>query len=211
MKRCPQCEFIYEDDQKCCDMDGIDLVFDPATAPIAPQKKSAPGNRRSSRRSLLSVCAVVFGVLVVAIGYASLERAVTVSSEPASLAATSSAAPATEDKDASPPVEPVDPAPIEPAAVEPSVSPSPLKSPAREPGSRSAVTPKPASEPLPRNSLGTRGVILGSIPKQNRVEASSSQPMLVKVKPAQPPAKKDSKVVSIVKKTGRILSKPFKL
>ena len=27
MKRCPQCEFIYEDDQTLCDMDGKELVY----------------------------------------------------------------------------------------------------------------------------------------------------------------------------------------
>jgi hypothetical protein len=29
MKLCPQCEFLYEDDQKFCDMDGRELVHDP--------------------------------------------------------------------------------------------------------------------------------------------------------------------------------------
>lgn len=29
MKLCPQCEFIYEDEQKFCDMDGQELVHDP--------------------------------------------------------------------------------------------------------------------------------------------------------------------------------------
>lgn len=29
MKLCPQCEFIYEDDQSFCDMDGKELVYDP--------------------------------------------------------------------------------------------------------------------------------------------------------------------------------------
>src|SRR5690242_4418300 len=33
MKRCPQCEFIYEDDQSLCDMDGALLVFDTRTLP----------------------------------------------------------------------------------------------------------------------------------------------------------------------------------
>src|SRR5215211_9316177 len=33
MKRCPQCEFIYEDDQSLCDMDGALLVFDSRTLP----------------------------------------------------------------------------------------------------------------------------------------------------------------------------------
>lgn len=31
MKLCPQCEFIYEDDQKFCDMDGQELVHDPSS------------------------------------------------------------------------------------------------------------------------------------------------------------------------------------
>ena len=206
MKRCPQCEFIYEDDQTCCDMDGINLVFDHAPSPGAQPKTSRSGKRKTSRRSILSVCAVIFGVLVVAIGYASLERAMTVSSEPASLAATSSAEPANQDSDT--------PRPVEPAQVEPeekpTASPKADKSSDVEPGSRSAVSPK-AVEPLQSNSLGTRGVVLGSIPPQNRIETSRSQPTVVKVKPAPEPAKKDSKVVSIVKKTGRIITKPFKL
>ena len=33
MKRCPQCEFIYEDDQSLCDMDGVLLVLDSRTLP----------------------------------------------------------------------------------------------------------------------------------------------------------------------------------
>ena len=33
MKRCPQCEFIYEDEQSLCDMDGVLLVFDSRTLP----------------------------------------------------------------------------------------------------------------------------------------------------------------------------------
>ena len=31
MKLCPQCDFIYEDDQSVCDMDGRELVSNPAT------------------------------------------------------------------------------------------------------------------------------------------------------------------------------------
>jgi len=34
MKLCPQCDFIYEDDQSVCDMDGKELVSDPATVVI---------------------------------------------------------------------------------------------------------------------------------------------------------------------------------
>ena len=206
MKRCPQCEFIYEDDQNCCDMDGIDLVFDHATPPVTQPKTSPAGKRKTSRRPFLSVCAVVFGVLVLAIGYAALERAMTVSSEPAALVVNSSAKPATQGDDIQRPVEP---AQVEPAEEKPMADPEADKSLGVEPGSR-GVSPK-AIEPLNRNSPGTRGVVLGSIPPQNRVAASRSQPALIRVQPAPAPAKKDSKVVSIVKKTGRILKKPFKL
>ncbi len=35
MKLCPQCEFIYEDDQTLCDMDGKELVYDPRALAFA--------------------------------------------------------------------------------------------------------------------------------------------------------------------------------
>ena len=38
MKRCPECEFIYEDDQSLCDMDGILLVFDSQKLPKAKKQ-----------------------------------------------------------------------------------------------------------------------------------------------------------------------------
>ena len=61
MKRCPQCEFIYEDDQNCCDMDGVSLLHTQMT-PAPPLHKSP--KRNGSRRSLLSVFGVVRVVLV---------------------------------------------------------------------------------------------------------------------------------------------------
>ena len=39
MKVCPQCDFIYEDDQRFCDMDGKELVHDPA--PVVPEQDIA--------------------------------------------------------------------------------------------------------------------------------------------------------------------------
>lgn len=38
MKQCPQCEFLYEDDQSVCDMDGKELVYDgdPPSFQITP-------------------------------------------------------------------------------------------------------------------------------------------------------------------------------
>ncbi len=54
MKRCPQCEFIYEDDQSTCDMDGTTLASD---APLA-----AGAAKQSSLRSF-AVPAVVGSIL----------------------------------------------------------------------------------------------------------------------------------------------------
>lgn len=203
MKRCPQCEFIYEDDQSRCDMDGIDLVFDHPTPSLTPPKPAPRAKQNNSRRSVLSIIGVVLGVLLFAIVFASLERAVTVSSEPAVHPQASVSQTTPQDDIANRP--PRDAA--EPVAEDPSVtrvsntakaSRIAASEPAREPAS------KPAAEPLERNSLGTRGVVLGSVPRQNRIDATQSQPGMIR-----PPAKKDSKVVSIVKKTGRFFKKAF--
>ena len=209
MKRCPQCEFIYEDDQKCCDMDGIDLVFDHPT-PSTSQKPAIRPKRNNSRRSLLSACGVVFGVVVFAIGFASLERAMTVSSEPASQPQASVNQPAPREELTSSPVK----APVEPVGEDPTVT--AVANTAK--ASRSAIrersedlAPGPAVDPMQSNPLGTKGVIVGSVPRQNRVDPSRNQPEMIRPTSPPPPAKKDSKVVSIVKKTGRILKKPFRL
>ena len=209
MKRCPQCEFIYEDDQNRCDMDGIDLVFDnPTPSPTSP--KPAPRAKlNNSRRSVLSVCGVVLGVLVFAIGFASLERAVTVSSEPAAPAEASVSQNAPAEEMARPPkteVEPVEPVGEDPTVTMVSNTAKASHVAAREPARDLAS--KPAAEPLQENSLGTRGVVMGSVPRQDRIDAARPQPGMIRSSPP-PPAKKDSKVVSIVKKTGRFFKKAF--
>ena len=36
MKRCPQCEFVYEDEQTVCDMDGSELLHEALSLPLQP-------------------------------------------------------------------------------------------------------------------------------------------------------------------------------
>ena len=207
MKRCPQCEFIYEDDQSRCDMDGIDLVFDNPTPSLTSPQPAPRAKRNISRRSVLSICGVVLGVLVFAIGFASLERAFSVSSEP-DIPPQASVSQTVTQEEIVPktPVEPVDPVAEDPTVTMVSntakASHVAASEPARDPASKSAA------EPLQRNSLGTRGMVVGSVPKQNRIDAARSQPGMIRPT-TPPPAKKDSKVVTIVKKAGRILKKPF--
>lgn len=51
MKLCSQCEFIYEDDQECCDMDGAPLVYEPTLEHVFPDNKLA-GQAEMGRRGL---------------------------------------------------------------------------------------------------------------------------------------------------------------
>jgi hypothetical protein len=60
MKLCPQCDFIYEDDQAFCDMDGKELIFN-AVAAFAEQDSvsaQSPGLEKSrARRVALALAA----------------------------------------------------------------------------------------------------------------------------------------------------------
>jgi hypothetical protein len=215
MKRCPQCEFIYEDDQNCCDMDGIALVLTQTTPlPIPTSPK-----RNGPRRSLLSVLGVVLGVVILAIAYASLERAVTGSSDSAFVSDASVSQQGPQDQSTSAPAEQVVSPAVEPevgaAAENPSVSmvsetAKTSRVAASDPNARELALKSIGTEPLRRNRLGTRGVVMGSIPEQPRIDSSRPQSEMIRSTDRES-EKKDSKVVSIVKKTGRLLKKPFKL
>jgi hypothetical protein len=78
MKLCPQCDFIYEDDQIVCDMDGKDLVSDPTTVinnqGFAPPVSSIPVTdisatelplRRSRSFAVVTVVGFVLAALVI--------------------------------------------------------------------------------------------------------------------------------------------------
>ncbi|HEX3186675.1 MAG TPA: hypothetical protein VHQ94_17905 [Pyrinomonadaceae bacterium] len=175
MKRCPQCEFIYEDDQSLCDMDGVLLVFDSRTLPHlhALATVSAPLPEKGTRRSrMVPAFATLILMLAVASVYyvTTLRNATPPDLIPASVNTTVSEVPAV-----------VPPAPT-PAAEEP-----PKEEPPRETHSAPAPVAKRAAEP-PRK-----------------------QPATISAPPQPEPKKKDdSKVESILKKTGKILKKPFK-
>lgn len=71
MKHCPQCDFIYEDDQFVCDMDGKELVLDPATVVSATPVMVSDGlpmesaGRRWRNFALLTVFVIAALVIVV--------------------------------------------------------------------------------------------------------------------------------------------------
>ena len=72
MKLCPQCDFIYEDDQRFCDMDGKELVHDPAPVitetAVSTRNLPVPLARRRWRSfAVAAVVVVVLATLVSAV------------------------------------------------------------------------------------------------------------------------------------------------
>ena len=167
MKKCPQCEFIYEDDQSLCDMDGVLLVFDSRALPnLHALETVAPKSQRRSR-AVPAFASVILALVLGAVYYVSTHRAAYTS--PA-ITTTSSAAPVVNI----------------PAIVEP--TPEPTPEPAQAPATVPNIETKPAAT------------------KKSATKTSTSQSKAV----PEEKKKDDSKVGSILKKTGRILKKPFK-
>jgi hypothetical protein len=194
MKRCPQCEFIYEDDQSLCDMDGVLLVFDSRTLPHlqgvhALATVSAPLPEKGPRRSRM-VPAFAFATLILMLAVASVYYISTLRSatppdfSPASVSSTT----------AEPPM--AEPSPAEVAVPAPSTEPT-------EANATSEVQP-PESKPAAIDKHEQP-------PAKKPVAAPVRQATTTKTVDIKPePKKDDSKVESILKKTGKILKKPFK-
>jgi outer membrane biosynthesis protein TonB len=171
MKRCPQCEFIYEDDQSLCDMDGVLLVLDSRTLPNHHALATVPAAPKTQRRNrAVPVFATVILALVLAMVYYVSTRpgAAPQTYSPASVTSTSNPAPVSN----------------------PTPEAQPSESPKEEEEAKPATTKQPAVAPAKKPAAKTAPV---------------SQ-----TKTAIPPKKEESKVGSILKKTGRILKKPFK-
>ena len=173
MKRCPKCEFIYEDDQSLCDMDGVLLVFDSRNLPNPHALATVPAKPQPRRnRAVPAFATLILAIVLGMVYYVSTQRRGTepIIDIPASTASTSI------------PVPVKNPTPeAQPSAVEASQIP------------RAAEEPKPA----PTKQSATAPV------KKASVKTASAAP-------SPEPKKDESKVGSILKKTGRILKKPFK-
>jgi cytoskeletal protein RodZ len=172
MKRCPKCEFIYEDDQSLCDMDGALLVLDSRTLPNLHNletKTPAPKRNRAVPAFATLILALVLGLVY----YVSIHRRAAQNSytpPPPSAASTSN-----------------------PAPPEVNVNPTPeMQLPAAE-------EPKPE---LPKRAAAA------AVPAPVKKVAAKPEPTPARQKAEE--KKEDSKVNSILKKTGRILKKPFK-
>ena len=200
MKRCPQCEFIYEDEQTTCDMDGAMLAFD---------KNSAAVDGPPSRVKSFAVPAVVGTALAAVLVLAFYTSPLLVAKPDAGQLSPERTAPVNPDSA---------PTPIRPVIEEPSTSPSPeLLEPTSADRAADSEGTSDANHANPKRT-DSRLTIRRGLPPLPRVP---SLPRLPPARPQKSPASKDqkvttspkkqSKVESFLKKTGRVITKPFKL
>lgn len=180
MKRCPQCEFIYEDDQSLCDMDGQLLVFDSRTLPnlhaLATVDVPVAPKAVWRHRTFPAMAALILATVLSLVYFVSTQRSVP-STVPTGTSITT--------PDLNPPA-PSDPGPP----------------PATEVSGAAAVTNEAAKpeEPKPEPTRETTPTAV----KKSSAKAPATQSR------TNQPKKDENKVGSILKKTGRILKKPFK-
>jgi len=236
MKRCPECEFIYYDDQEHCDMDGTRLMFTTTLPPVT--EGAAPPKSIWGALAIPLLATLVLGAVLFI-----LYRPATRSGTSLSPAPTKPASQRMSDSPrdaqlppssaAQPPVNaPADsPASEEPAngpanSTKPKVdkpdssgSPANEKSPAQAPshiqGAANSQTVTAPTSAKPAATQVANQTSPASAKPASGLYSSSSHPnppgatASATPKPASQNANKDSKVNSFFKKAGKILKKPF--
>jgi hypothetical protein len=200
MKRCPDCNFIYEDDENRCDMDGRELERVPAASPGphgAATRQTRPLAARLRRRFLALLISVLIPAAILTSGYyIRTSQTATEHTGHAPVGATAAGSQAN----------------ITPAPVTPARAPSPAPEPPRpSPAQPPATKVRPAAE-APRKRAGGVTTTVGklavkpSAPPPTRQEERTSGP---EGADSRKESKKESKLGAALKKTGRILKKPF--
>ena len=198
MKRCPQCEFIYEDEQTMCDMDGAMLAFD---------KNSAAVDGPRSNAKSFAIPAVVGTVLAAVLVLAFYASPLLVAKPDAGQLSPEQTAP----------LNPVSaPTPVQAVIEAPSTSPSPEV--VLEPTSAERAVDSDRNHAITKTADSRLTIRRGlpplprvpTLPRLPPARAQKSPTSKDQVKVVTPP-KKQSKVESFLKKTGRVITKPFKL
>lgn len=218
MRRCPVCDFIYEDDERLCAMDGTGLVNHTGPLPFeesALQQSATPAN--SHWRGSTLIAAGIILAIALFVFFHSVARRNVLQNNPKAAAQTRNPSQA-----ATP--NPVVAVPVETAT--PITTPSPAFNPT--PGK---IDGRPRSHRArQRNDNDVFGAAVEtatplpkpapSLPIRAKIEVPSDVFLSSPVKPNLPRSsptpqatntnqKKESKVRSFLKKAGRLLKKPF--
>ena len=200
MKRCPQCEFIYEDDQSHCDMDGARLTHDARRLPklqaVTTTSTSSVNSKARSRLVALVATLVLAGVMAL-VYYVSIRQ-----SRRTTAVAISPVVEATQPSAEVSPVAGSD----SPATTQTDANEKAKTIPSTENGSNSTDKPKVTEPDTPKPETKA-----SPKPDANRPIKSTSQGRSTSATTAKPEEKDDSKVRSALKKTGRFFKKalPF--
>jgi hypothetical protein len=254
MKLCPQCEFIYENDQRFCDMDGEVLVYDSRAGVFPDPVPAVSGARPIKLRPRIVVMAVVAGLALSGL----LSFAYHASSAGSKFVSRSrkpevqetipplQIAPLLQNVLSSPATnQPQSPANPEAASESDGVDADELTDKPGSQSSRRQGMPKgtdstlkahnsrltitrrlpplaqlaqlpqlPPPERLPAAKLEAKMPSSTTAPTQSlpgqKLAVTSQKALVVEVKPARDNVNKQSRLGSFLKKTGRILKKPFK-
>jgi len=235
MKLCSQCEFIYEDDQERCDMDGAELVYEPTLEHVfpnnpltvktkldrrGPARLVIPLSRLPQAETSIATPAVVvprkrLPLRIAAVALLATFSFVAFYATPRLFQAKPQSAKSTIETQ-QPKLETLHPLPVVSGAAAISEKPETKEmkpSPAAnklENGKSKPETGSPALpglKPLPRlKPLPT----LKPIPRLSDRSQSVTATRKVVVVNTSAGTKKESRFGSFLKKTGRILTKPFK-
>ena len=196
MKRCPECEFIYEDEQTMCDMDGAMLAFDASSAIV-------DGSR--SKAKSFAVPALV-GTGLAAVLVLAFYTSPLLIAKPDADQLSPERTEAVNPDYAPTPIQPVIEASPSSEVLEPTNAEREADSERSSNANRanpktsdSRLTIRRGLPPLPR---------VPSLPRLPPARTQKSPTSKDQVKVTTP--KKQSKVESFFKKTGRVITKPFK-
>jgi hypothetical protein len=229
MKRCPVCDFIYEDEDKLCAMDGTGLVkhsgplaWEESALPQSPQF-APPAN--SHGRGLTLIASGVILAIALFLYFHNVSRRNILQNNPGAATTYNPSPPVDRNPDALIPVEAASPL----IAASPALNSTPAKT--DSPGKSYRVrqvdydnpvraVPAETATPLPR-PLASPARAKVEMPSDKTVSSplkpppplSASTPLATPkkdVKPMDNSQSNESKITSFLKKAGRVLKKPFK-
>jgi hypothetical protein len=187
MKRCPLCDFIYEDEQSLCDMDGMELVADSGlltrlenTATV-PAELAQPTSSWGRRFAFPTVATLILGSVLFLVYYLPTHRSVRQELSPAVEAMTTASPTDSPQSSTAPESEKTNAQAEDNTSQSENLAPSPSPSPKRAEKKRKTATEQPVG---------------ANRKNEFRYREYADE-------------KKDSRIGSILKKTGRILKKPF--
>ena len=205
MKRCPLCDFIYEDEQSLCDMDGYELVADSGllsrldNTTTVPANLPQPTSSWGRRLAFPTVATVILGAVLFLVYYVPTHLTVRQRNYSPTKVTTGSQ-----------PGQTLSPAVEAMTAASPTDSPQSSPSPESEKPnaqlkgntSRSeTLAPSASPSPAPKPAEKKHKIAIAQPVGANQKNRFKRQ--------EHPEEKKDSKVASFLKKTGRILKKSF--